>query len=160
MRHRHRSLAPQTAQHGLLHYSPRKDEAVSDDTRSRALLGIVERLEKVETLSERLHGSLQRLQTRSNAGDEDFSQRIEQLQGSLTQTQHTVTGLLHTETRLDAMGKKLVNELPIVANKTSSLMKCSNRSNACSANSIAPRAKPAAAALRQTWHRLPLNSPD
>lgn len=87
--------------------APRKDEQVSDDTRGRALLGIVERLEKVESLNERLHGSLQRLQTRSNAGDEDVDQRIEQLQSSLTQTQHTVTGLLHTETRLDAMGKKL-----------------------------------------------------
>lgn len=80
---------------------------VKDETRSRAILGIIERLEELEQRLDRLNGSLQRLQTRSNAGDENVEGRIAQLQQNLTQTQHAVTGLHHMETRLEAMGKKL-----------------------------------------------------
>ncbi|TVR44558.1 MAG: hypothetical protein EA402_06750 [Planctomycetota bacterium] len=84
-----------------------KSGEVSDETRGRAMLGIIERLEKIENLNERLTGSLQRLQTQSHAGEEDIGDRLAQLQSNLTQTQHAVTALHHMETRLEAMGRKI-----------------------------------------------------
>ena len=50
---------------------------------------------------------MQRLRSRTEAGDDGIDGRIDELQSGLTQTQHTVTGLLHVETRIDAISKKV-----------------------------------------------------